>query len=313
MVKYILRLMIVAAVSHSTLSFASYKGVVAFSKIEMDNHRLRSAEFSRIAAECLISFQNEHLQFFDQNCRNVGGSKVCLSKYFGDRRYSKSKNSKRSDGTPLQFLGDALREAGFPESYMDHMEATSCVGMTLTCLKQAFVQTNQSDQWEKVLNFTKMNGVGGTALQDALYHLGWRIYYWNPSPLSEIEKNNKKWDREELDWQSKGHHAYRYNKVMNEGTYWFNQVDDVSALVGFGSSEPQRIQNVPFWVGTAHTGYHVFPGTYGDVVEAHSTRHITAKDNLEFSRFSPFAPGGGPRWSKTEKYRSGLIAIPPGF
>ncbi len=98
---------------------------------------------------------------------------------------------------------------------------------------------------------------------------------------------------------------------MNNNTYWFNKVDNKTDMVGFGTAEPKVLQTAAFWIGTANTGYHVFPGTFGDVVEAHSTRHITAIDNLEFSRFSPFATGGGPRWTKTEKYRSGLIALPP--
>ena len=98
---------------------------------------------------------------------------------------------------------------------------------------------------------------------------------------------------------------------MSNNTYWYNKVDNKTDMVGFGNGEPEVLQNAPFWVGTANTGYHVFPGTYGDVVEAHSTRHITSVDNLEFSRFAPFAQGGGPRWTNTEKYRSGLIAIPP--
>ena len=70
---------------------------------------------------------------------------------------------------------------------------------------------------------------------------------------------------------------------------------------------------MPFFVGIAHAGYHVFPGRRGDVVEAHSMREMIAKDNIEVAPFNPLAQGGAPRWTRSEKYRSGLIAVPADF
>ena len=89
-------------------------------------------------------------------------------------------------------------------------------------------------------------------------------------------------------------------------------MDDKSLLVGFGTTVPAEFRNVPFFVGVAHTGYHVFPGFAGDIIEAHSTRRLDSIDNLERSAFNPLKAGGGPRWTTTEKYRSGLVGIPPG-
>ncbi|CAN5724706.1 hypothetical protein BH20VER1_BH20VER1_25590 [soil metagenome] len=74
---------------------------------------------------------------------------------------------------------------------------------------------------------------------------------------------------------------------------------------------PAAFRSAPFFVGTAHTGYHVFPGFEGSIIDAHSTRALTSVNNLEKSQFNPLASGGGPRWTPTEKYRSGLIATPP--
>ncbi|MCJ8276768.1 MAG: hypothetical protein HRT44_07900, partial [Bdellovibrionales bacterium] len=279
--------------------WAGYNGSVSFSQNEISNHRAQIKDFVAVAAQCLESYQEEHLDFYENNCRQIGGREVCLSKFYGDRRYSKFKDDYRPDGKALEYLPQALKNIGFPTSYVNKTESTSCVGMALDCLKQGFLSTGQKQQWNKVLKFTKDNGAGGTALQHALSLLGWKTYYWNPSLPENIVENMKKWDIEELNWESKGHHEYRYNRVMNKNRYWFNRVDNKTDLVGFGSGEPEVLQDVAFWVGTAHTGYHVFPGTFGDVVEAHSTRHITSVDNLEFSRFSPFAVGGGPRWTKT--------------
>ena len=56
-----------------------------------------------------------------------------------------------------------------------------------------------------------------------------------------------------------------------------------------------------------------FPGLAGKVVEAHSMRTMIAKDNIEVAPFNPLATGGAPRWTSSEKYRSGLIAVPSAF
>lgn len=121
----------------------------------------------------------------------------------------------------------------------------------------------------------------------------------------------ERWDAEERNWKSKGWHAYRYLTVTRRGTYYYNRVDDKTLLAGFGTRVPAEFRRQPFFVGVAHTGYHVFPGFRGDVFEAHSTRRLDSFNNLEQSPFNPLASGGGPRWTSTERYRSGLIALPP--
>jgi hypothetical protein len=40
-------------------------------------------------------------------------------------------------------------------------------------------------------------------------------------------------------------------------------------------------------------------------------RKLNAADNLEVSAFNPLAPNGGPRWTRSEKYRSGTVVVPP--
>ena len=89
----------------------------------------------------------------------------------------------------------------------------------------------------------------------------------------------------------------------------FRSVDDYRKLVNFGAETPELLKQIPFFVGIAHAGYHVFPGTFGRVLEAHSTKKITDPKNLESAPFNPLA-GEGPTGGM---YHSGLIAIPPGF
>jgi hypothetical protein len=90
-------------------------------------------------------------------------------------------------------------------------------------------------------------------------------------------------------------------------------VDNATKLVGFKKSPPSTFKNVPIFVATAHAGYHVFPGRGGDVIEAHSMRAMNSIENIEFSKFNPMASGGGPRWTASLKYRSGLICVPSDF
>lgn len=290
----------------------AYKGEIIFTEEEVKNHRQRALSLSQVSAACLRRYQQEHIEFYQRNCRQSRtGQKVCLSKFIGDRRYSKFPNQRRSDGARLEYLPEALVQNGFSASYAQVMEQISCVGLALNCLEEGFEKTNQKEQWQRIKGFVRTNNVSGTALQYALGELGWKTYYWNPSPYWSIEEDVERWDREERNWASKGWHAYRYRRVMNQGAYWFNNVDNATELVGFQTSIPPIMKRYPFWVGTAHTGYHVFPGTGEKVVEAHSTRHLTSFLNLEFSDFNPMQTGGGPRWTATEKYRSGLIVLPP--
>ncbi len=292
--------------------YAQYKGELNFSQEEKDQHLKSITQLIDESSDCLARHKEEHLSFYRDHCiTDSRGNKKCLSKFYGERRFSMKRGARRSDGKKLQYLPTEVRRAGFPESWVSEMRSTSCVGLALQCLKEGFQKTSQSEQWEKIMTYVRINYVGGTALQDALQKIGWKIYYWNPTPLENIVEVTEKWDKEEKRWASKGYHQYRYYRVRNNSTYWYNQVDFKYDMVGFEKTTPSLLYQHPFWIGTANTGYHVFPGTFENVVEAHSTRHFTSIDNLEFSTFNPIAPGGGPRWTNTEKYRSGLIALPP--
>jgi hypothetical protein len=310
-----IKIFIVTALFIST-SQAAYRGSIEFTPREKQLHQESIQRLVTVSKNCLDRHERDHLDFYDQNCITVrngfrGTSRTCLSLFYGDRRYSMRRGQVRSDGQRLEYLPDALQSAGFDPALASRLRSTSCVGLALQCLKEGFEATGQASQWERVMRFVRLNNVGGTSLQHGLQALGWKIYYWNPSPFETIDEDTKRWDEEEKNWQSKGWHNYRYITVRSRGTYWYNRVDNKWDMVGFRTTTPRILHQHPFWVGIAHTGYHVFPGSHGRVIEAHSTRHITSKDNLEFSSFNPMATGGGPRWSRTEKYRSGLIALPP--
>ena len=148
-------------------------------------------------------------------------------------------------------------------------------------------------------------------MQHALQKLGWKTYYWNPQT-----SQNSVWDAQEKAndpnnnkhfW---GYHVYRWSTINGPGrNYYTNVVDNFSSLVNFGSQPPLGLKKVPFFIGTAHTGYHVFPGKFEQVIEGHSTRAITDSKTMESSSFNPLQDGGGPRGV----YRTGLMSVPPGY
>lgn len=276
------------------LAQAGFEGSISFSEAEKQAHRDSIQVVLQEAASCLKKDLNAHQDFV----RKYG-----ISKFYGDR----SSFSKLSYGEKKAYL----RRLGVNESLVDQLEPTSCVGLTLKCLGQGFAAAGEQDLWKRLRAYTVANGVDGTALQDGLQKLGWKILYWNPNTGL-----NQKWDAREKasDPENKqrfwGWHQERWNQVRTKGKYFYNYVDDATKLVNFGTNEPEFLTDIPFFVGTAHTGYHVFPGTYGRVIEGHSTRLITDELTLQTSLFSPLVEGGGPQGGA---YRTGIMAVPPGY
>lgn len=270
-----------------------------FTPEEIARHQSQAGEITEIAARCLDRTYKEHIEFHE---------KWGVSKFYGDRRPDYATRVGRIA---------ALKKYGAPASLVDELKGISCIGLTLRCLGLGFDQVGSGDTWKKILNFLYIdNKVYGTDLQRMLQQLGWKVLYWNPDP-----SQNARWDEEDRRltplapgkrWMPVwGGHAGRYSEVMKKGSYYGVRIDDAETLVGFKDRPPMGISRVPFFVGTAHSGYHVFPGRMGDVIEAHSMRDLNSRDNLEFSVFNPLGSGGGPRWTRTERYRSGMIAIPP--
>ena len=284
--KLILLTAIIAASLPCTLVGQGFTGSVEFTAAEKAAHQRDIGTITQIARRYLEDIYRDHLAFH----RRYG-----VSKYYGDRSTLLNTRAKRIA---------ALQQAGAPVALVDQLVPTSCIGLSLNALAAGFRapgDANLESALQKIQRFARANDLDGSAVLHALQKLGWKICFWNPTP-----RDNARWDAEEANWASKGWHAYRYSTVMNRGTYYYNRVDDKSLLVGFGTQVPSAFKSAPFFIGVAHTGYHVFPGFQGTVIEAHSTRALSSVNNLETSPFNPLGPGGGPRWTPREKYRSGL-------
>lgn len=273
------------------LGAQEFKGEIQFSESDRLRHAQGITVLITVAADCLKKDLDHHQSFY----RTHG-----FSPYYGDRsKFAKlSKDQRQRE----------LRRLGKNPALVEVMEPTSCVGLALKCLNEGFAAAGQSDLWKPIAAYTRLNNQYGNALQLALQELGWTISYWNPAP-----EMNETWDAQEQRRNRRntdrfwGYHAYRFLTVNRHNRYYYNRVDDKDWLVGFGRDVPQSFKDIPFFIGTAHTGYHVFPGAYGQVIEGHSTRAITDAQTIESSEFNPLAPGGGPRG----QYKTGLVAIPP--
>ncbi len=289
--RYLFLALLLAAALPVTADGAGFRGSVEFTAEEKDAHQRHIRTITRQARRYLEDVYRDHLAFH----RRHG-----VSKYYGDRSTLLNTRAKRIA---------ALQRAGAPVALVDQLVPTSCIGLSLNALATGFRAPGDAaleSAYQKIYQYARANDLDGSAVLHALQKLGWRVHFWNPAP-----QNNAAWDAEERNWRSKGWHAYRYATVNNRGNYYFNQVDDKSLLVGFGTHVPRAFRDAPFFIGVAHTGYHVFPGFEGTVIEAHSTRPLASVNNLETSPFNPLGSGGGPRWTPTEKYRSGLMALPP--
>jgi hypothetical protein len=272
-----------------------------FSTAEIRKHRETLDVFTDAAADFLDWVFADHVAFFN---------KWGVSKYYGDRKPEHRTKERRMA---------QLRKFGKPQFLADQQVATACVVLAMQACERGFIATGMANTWKKIHAQLKIdNKLYGTDLQIMLQQLGWKLYYWNPDP-----SQNAAWDAEDQalnplrpgrKWMPVwGGHALRHASAVNRGVYYDAKIDNVTKLVGFKKTEPAAFKTVPFFVGIAHAGYHVFPGRRGDVVEAHSMREMIARDNIEVAPFNPLTQGGAPRWTRSEKYRSGVIAVPADF
>lgn len=314
------------------------KGHISFSAREKADHAQRAHIVAQVSGECLNSVWNDHVRFYKKNG---------VSKFFGNRRYKKGwkngvrpKKSYEKEDSVIYALGPLLKKMGKNPKLMDQMENMSCVDLSRKCLREGFKAAGQLKYWQRISEFNDLNGNKGTTIQMGLQALGWKMLYWNPAP--ELNDN---WDSIDVDVNSQhvmaGQNAAHYRNVMSRGRYYTYKVDDRDTLVNFGTRTPESLTRIPFFMGTANTGYHVFVGANGEVIEAHSTRDITSFQNLERNMFNPLAgqpqslsesnalikrikdagkslkdyPGGplGPVSTRSERYNSGLIVVPPGY
>lgn len=271
-----------------------------FTQREIRQHANEADFITDAAARCLRRELKKHHDFYDR---------WGISPFFGDQsRYGKmSWNDRKAH---LSQLSSRLGQS-FPEDMVERIKPVSCIGLALMCLEYGFESVGSNDIWEKVKGYSALYAHSGLALQHALQQLGWTSIYWNPDTTRNEEFDaidRKKKPNNELKYWGEHHYTYEVN-VRRNGRYYFNKVDNDQYLVNFYDSPPESFKRIPFFLGVANLGYHVFPGFTGTVIEGHSSRRLTDRQTVETSPFNPLARGGGPRGS----YFSGLMVVPPGY
>lgn len=307
----------------------AYNGEISFSPGEIFDHARNSARITEAAAACLRADLARHRSFLAQ---------YRISAFYGDNSSFAVKKTFDADGRLIRKVSTTreekrqiLRELGISESLVQEfvperrcaraedcplaLEPTSCIGIALKCLSRGFEAAGEGDRWRRIRAFVRNNKVQGDAFQYALQKIGWKLAFWNPATQLAAE-----WDAAERKtfpprrpgehrgvW---GQHARSLREVMQLGRYGQNRIDDKTSLVDFGETTPELLLRVPFFVGIAHRGYHVFSGAYGQVLEGHSERRLDDYYAVEDSPFNPLSESGGPRGGP---YKSGVIALPPGI
>ncbi len=285
----------------------AYNGSIVFSASEKATHASKASEIAQSAADCMDAQWLDHVSFFKQHG---------VSRYFGNRRYIKGeKPGVRADGHPLTPIRPELRKHGVDVSLENELTSMSCVDFARKCLSEAFAASGQSTFWDRIEAFNQFNGNIGPAIAVGLQAIGWKLVYWNPDHAQDKTIDD---EDQRLRAGNPGH-VWGYHGALFQSSvispshhYYQYQVDDFKTLVNFGTHVPQKFLQVPFFMGFANIGYHVFLGYHGQVIEAHSARGLFAMDNMENTEFNP-AAGGGPKSTNSEKYHSGLIAVPPGY
>jgi hypothetical protein len=250
-----------------------------------------------------------------------------LSRYFGDRSWVKGDEVVINEqGRTLHPLGPYLSAHGFDPAIQSEMNHISCINLSRNCLSEAFHAAGQDDFWKKIDDYNMAHHNSGPYILVGLQALGWKIMYWNPDPSRNADWD--KWDHEryptnkQKEW---GDHSYIYNVQIPQHKYMTFDVDDTTTLVGFKTSPPKAFTSQPFFIGIANGGYHVFVGSLGNVIEAHSARDPLGFDNLQNTPFNPIkigmnppmtkepieGGGGAPLSTDDEHYRSGMLAVPP--
>lgn len=277
-----------------------FNGGFTATEAEKAHHKANIMKLAEVAYTCMDREHTRHARFYDR---------YRISPFYGTgTAFAKMTVPERE-----RFL----QQRGLPKELLSQMEMTSCVGFAIKCFDEGFTAIGQADVWKRINSYAGRNNYDGSAVIDALRTLGWYVMYWNPDT-----KQNQKWDEDEqkrdADNSSRiwGYHSYRWatvNRPGNEerpmGFYYKNIIDDKTTLVDYGTRVPSVFRQAPIFWGIAHTGFHVFPGSYGHIVEAHSTRSLTDRQTVERADFNPLASGGAPRG----KYYSGLVAVPPGY
>jgi len=190
---------------------------------------------------------------------------------------------------------DAIRARGYGTHYGDHstyrppagasLTESSCVVWAMECAEYAYDKIGQGRTWDAVARVARLNQLKGTVLIAELIKLGWTGIYWNPDTTDTSDDE----------------HSYSYHVAKTQKTYYKLKVSDY--VIDYRRTPKNmtginKLDRVPFWVGCARGGTHVFCGTGANVSEFHWDYPATNPKAMELVALKDYA------------WMSGIIAVP---
>lgn len=205
----------------------------------------------------------------------------------------------------MQAHVSAISTRGYGTHYGDHsgyqpkpgqsLTKSSCVVWAMECAEAAFNGAGQGVIWQGIARTTRAAQLRGTVLVDALVRTaGWTGIYWNPDTRNPADRQDE--------------HPYSYGVARRQSTYYRIPVRDfvvnysptAGGSTALDLSGHKKLEQVPFWIGCARGGRHVFCGTRGLVSEFHWNAGPSNPKAIEN------VPLRGYGWL------SGIICVPPG-
>lgn len=186
-----------------------------------------------------------------------------------------------------------LAQAHVPGTPMPTPEKSDCISWTMRILGEAYRSVGREGRWEQIRTTVTAHGTRGTDLARELESDGWKGIYFNPDPRLSDDGNPE--------------HGYTARRVAQGKPYYGLRVDD--RVIGYrptpGSSTTEdlsgvsHLEKVPFFVGVARGGDHVFVGRWGRVNEFHWDVGPTEAGAIEETPLPSFV------------WNSGILMVPP--
>lgn len=242
----------------------------------------------------------------------------------------KSSYALMNDKQKLDYINKSKKPGTLPEMPKE----TSCIGFVQNFLRTGYSLSGMGERYKEIDKRLAWSNGQGTHLLAELQKDGWKLLLWAPdarNPTTRVQNPSK--DTAHHTWaygmakQGKGYMkgVLSYGHVF-EGLKIDYVVSDYRPTLPAINSEDAKtnhaaptktktlrnldadelLQRIPFFVGVANGGYHVYLGSKGMVIESHSTRGPTDNTNIEFRPLNQFG------LFKNESYLTGVIAVPPG-
>jgi hypothetical protein len=196
---------------------------------------------------------------------------------------------------------DAIAERGYgkyygvqsswrPTSAGSHdVKQMSCIGWALEVTGAAYQAIGRGAVWTLIRRATVVRQALGTVLLEQLLKDGWTGVYWNPDTKNPADGSNE--------------HPFSASVARSQKSYYKLRVSD--SIVDYKATPPNRagiekLAKMPYWVGIARGGMHVFCGSRESVSEYHWDHGPTSTTAIEVISLESFA------------WLSGMLCFPPG-